>query len=194
MSSIPKELVVFLVSALPLGELRAGIPLGLGFHLSPWLVWWLAILGNLAPIIPILLFLEPASKWLMSHSKFFDRTLSGLFERTRQQHSERIDKYGAVGLAIFVAIPSPGTGAWTGCLVAWLFGIKLRYSIPAIAAGVFGAGALVMAVSTGALAIFKFLENPFISVGLFALVALAVLAIMRYRGKNGEGDEERRAP
>jgi uncharacterized membrane protein len=183
LSSIPKELVVFLVSALPVGELRAGIPLGLGFGLDPWTVFALAVLGNLAPVIPILLFLEPASKWLMTRSRWFDEHLTRLFDTTRAKHSERIDRYGAIGLAIFVAIPSPGTGAWTGCLVAWLFGIELKYSVPAVAAGVLGAGIVVMAASTGALAIFKFLENPFISVGLFALVASAVFAIMRARGR-----------
>lgn len=189
MSVIPKELIVFLVSALPIGELRAGIPLGLGFDLSPWLVFWLAVLGNLAPVIPILLFLEPASKWLMSQSKFFDRTLGGLFERTRQKHSERIDKYGALGLILFVAIPSPGTGAWTGCLAAWLFDVKLRYAIPAVVTGVFIAGFIVMGVVTGAVAAFKFLENPFISIGLFVLIVVAAWAIFRSRGKGKESEE-----
>lgn len=188
MSFIPRELLVFLVSAMPIGELRAGIPLGLGLNISPWTVFWLAVLGNLAPIVPILLFLEPASKWLMAHSKWFDRVLGGLFEKTRQKHSDRIDRYGSVGLAVFVAIPSPGTGAWTGCLVAWLFDIKPRYSIPAIAAGVLGAAAVVMAVSTGALAIFKFLENPLVSVGLLAALASAAYFGMK-RLRKGQNDD-----
>lgn len=189
MVSVPRELLVFFISAMPIGELRAGIPLGLGFGLSPSTVFALAVLGNLAPVIPILLLLKPASKWLMARSSWFDKHLNRLFDKTRAKHSERIERYGAVGLVVFVAIPSPGTGAWTGCLVAWLFGIELKYALPAIAVGVLTAGALVTAVSTGALAIFRFLENPFISVGLFALVALAVLAIRRYRGRNGDADD-----
>lgn len=191
MANIPRELLVFLVSTLPIGELRAGIPLGLGFGLDASTVFALAVLGNLAPVIPILLLLDPASKWLMAHSKFFDRTLNRLFEKTRAKHTERIDQYGALGLAIFVAIPSPGTGAWTGALVAWLFGMDLKFAVPAIIVGVLTAGTLVMAVSTGALAILRFLENPAISASLFAAVALLVFAVSRYRAK-GKGANQGR--
>lgn len=183
MANIPRELLVFLVSALPVAELRAGIPLGLGLKLNPWTVLWLAVLGNLAPVIPILVFLEPASKWLTARSAWFDRALTRLFEKTRQKHSDRIERYGAVGLAVFVAIPSPGTGAWSGCLVAWLFGIHLKYSIPAIAAGVLGAAAIVMAVSTGALAVLKFFENPLVSVALLLLIIAGIVVLTRYRNR-----------
>ena len=189
MSSIPQELVVFLVSAMPIGELRAGIPLALGYGFSPLTAFALAVLGNLAPVIPILLLLEPASKWLTAHSKFFDRRLNHLFDKTRASHSESIEKYGALGLILFVIIPSPGTGAWTGCLIAWLFGIHLRYAIPAIVVGVMGAGLIVTAVSTGALAIFKFLENPVISIGLFAAIAAIIFVVMRYRSKGNTKSE-----
>ena len=79
------ELLVFFVSALPVGELRAGIPVGLNFGLNPWLVFTLAVLGNLAPVLPILLLLEPISSWLMKRFAFFNRMLGRLFEQTRER-------------------------------------------------------------------------------------------------------------
>ncbi len=186
MGNSQQELLVFFLSALPVGELRAGIPIGLNFGLNPWLVYVLAVLGNLAPVLPILLFMEPVSRWLMGHSRFFDQILGGLFEKTRVKHGEKIDRYGAIALIAFVAIPSPGTGAWTGSLVAWLFGIKHRHAIPAIVLGVLIAGVIVLSISTGALTIFRFLENPFISIGLIALLGLTAILIMRYRTRNND--------
>lgn len=183
MGNSQHELLVFFLSALPVGELRAGIPIGLGFDLNPWLVYCLAVLGNLVPVLPILLLMEPVSKWLMGHSRFFDRVLGKLFERTRVKHGEIIERYGAIALIAFVAIPSPGTGAWTGSLVAWLFGIKLRYAIPAIVVGVLIAGVIVLSISTGAITIFRFLENPLISIGLITVLVLVTMLTMRYRNK-----------
>ena len=186
MGNLQQEALVFFLSALPIGELRAGIPIGLSFDLKPWLVYCLAVLGNLAPVLPILFFMEPVSRWLMEHSQFFDRVLGGLFEKTRVKHGERIERYGAIALIAFVAIPSPGTGAWTGSLVAWLFGIKHRYAIPAIVVGVLIAGVIVISISTGALTVFRFLENPIISIGLLALLGLMVILFKRYRNRNNQ--------
>lgn len=178
------ELLVFFVSALPVGELRAGIPVGLNLGLNPWLVFTLAVLGNLAPVLPILLLLEPISSWLMNRFAFFDRVLGRLFEQTRVKHSAKIELYGLWALFAFVAIPSPGTGAWTGSLVAWLFGIELKHAIPAIIAGVLAAGLLVLAVSTGAMKILRFLEDPLTSVALLVGIGVLAFAIIKYRSKN----------
>jgi len=138
---LPKEYAVFLVGALPLFELRGAIPLGFYLNLPILKVFILAVCGNLVPVVPILFLLRPVSYRLhrfFLFRKFFD----WLFEHTRKK-SEIIQKYEAIGLAIFVAIPLPMTGAWTGAVAASLFKIKFRYALAAIAVGVFIAGILV---------------------------------------------------
>lgn len=173
-------LSVFLLSALPISELRGGIPLGIGvFRLNPWLVFSVAILGNLAPVIPILLFLEPISNWLGKKSSFFKNFFQWLFERTRKKHSDKMERFGALGLAIFVAIPSPGTGAWTGCLIAFLLGMRFRYAFGAIVSGVIGAGILVTTVSLGFFNIFRWLGSPWLSLGMLLVLALIIFAFRK---------------
>jgi uncharacterized membrane protein len=176
LSKVPEELLVFLISALPVGELRAGIPFGVfQAGLDPRMVFVLAVLGNFAPVLPILLLLEPVSNWLMKRSRFCDRLFCRLFEKTRQKHSARLEKYGTIGLVLFVAIPSPGTGAWSGSLAAWLFGIELRHAVPAIALGILLSGVLIMTGSTLALGLIGLVTDPII---LWALLGLAVAGIV----------------
>jgi len=144
LSSLPKEAVTFILSMLPVSELRGAIPFGLSSGLDLGEVLTLSIIGNLVPVMPILFFLEPVSDYLRKFwlfKKFFD----WLFERTRKR-SDLIEKYETLGLILFVAIPLPMTGAWTGCIAASLFKIRLRYAFPAIAIGVFIAAAIVTGV------------------------------------------------
>ncbi len=138
---VPAELVTALISAVPIAELRGGIPAGLLLGLSMKQAFLWACLGNLLPVIPLLLFLDPVSRWLRRWP-VWDRFFAWLFARTARK-SELIRKYEAVGLAIFVAIPLPMTGAWTGCAAAFLFQLPFRLAFPAVAAGVLGAGVLV---------------------------------------------------
>ncbi len=143
---IPKEIIVITISMLPIFELRGAIPIGqkiLG--LSWWFTFILAFIGNMLPIPFILLFLEPVSKWLRK-IVIFDRFLEWLFARTRKR-SEIIRKYEALGLILFVAIPLPITGAWTGSVAAFLFGIRFYNAILAISMGVFIAGCIVTALT-----------------------------------------------
>jgi uncharacterized membrane protein len=105
----------------------------------------LAIVGNLLPVPFILLFLNAVTKWL-SKIAFFNRILSWLFERTRRR-GKIIEKYERIGLVLFVAIPLPVTGAWTGSLAAVLFGLKFRHALLSIFAGVFIAGVIVTSLS-----------------------------------------------
>jgi len=167
---ISKEMIIILVSALPISELRGGIPLGLSFKFSPWFVLILAVIGNLLPIIPILYLFEPVSNFFRARLPFFDRFMGRIYERTRTKHSERINRYGALGLSLFVAIPSPATGAWTGCLLVLLFDMPKKYAIPAIVSGVLIAALLVLAVSTGAVSILGYISNPLVS--LIAITAI----------------------
>ncbi|WP_227767126.1 COG2426 family protein [Zhaonella formicivorans] len=146
-SAVPVNWRVFFLAAIPVTELRAAIPLGLAWGVSPGENLLYAVLGNMLPVIPLLLLLEPVVK-LLTQIPFFARIFAKLFARTRR-HSEKIEKYGAIGLAIFVGVPAPGTGAWTGALLAFLFGIRFWYAFPAIAAGVLGAGIIVTIASLG---------------------------------------------
>ena len=161
LSGIPGEVQMLLLSALPLTELRASIPLAYTVMSGAWAwPWWkiylLAVLGNLIPVPFILWFLGPVSRFL-SRWRPFERFFEGLFERARRRAGTSIEKYEALGLSVFVAIPLPVTGAWTGCVAAFLFGIPRRLAIPAIALGVMVAGALVTLIMNGLLAGLDFL-------------------------------------
>ncbi len=139
-----KEWITIVVAALPIAELRGSIPVALAMGLSPLKAFLLSILGNSLIIIPTLFLLVPVSNALRKFrpwKRFFD----WLFEKTKQK-GDLIQKYEAIGLMLFVAVPLPMTGAWSGCIAASLFKIKFRYALPAIFLGVVIAGVIVMAV------------------------------------------------
>jgi len=142
--AIPQEIIVMIMGALPISELRGAIPLALYFQMSASKAFWLSVLGNCLPIAPALFLLEPISARLRRF-KIWARFFDWLFERTKR-NSDVIQKYEALGLAIFVAIPLPLTGAWSGVVAASLFKIKFRYAFVAIVAGVLGAGLIVLAL------------------------------------------------
>ncbi|MBI3323093.1 MAG: small multi-drug export protein [Candidatus Omnitrophica bacterium] len=152
LSGLPSEWVTAVIGALPIAEVRGAIPAGMAMGLSGREAYLWACLGNLLPVIPLLLFLDPASAWLRRFplwKEFFE----WLFARTAKK-SGVIQRYEALGLAIFVAVPLPLTGAWTGCVAASLFKLPFRVAFPAIAAGVAGAGLLVLAAVKIGLGIF----------------------------------------
>lgn len=140
------ELVVFVIAMLPIVELRGAVPVGINIcHLVWYKTFIIALLGNLAPVPFLLLFLDRVAKFL-SRLKVFARFFDWLFTRTRKK-SKVIEEYKFWGLVIFVAIPLPGTGAWTGTLAAFLLGMDFKRSLLAIALGVLFAGVLVMGLS-----------------------------------------------
>lgn len=141
MEGLSKELIVLLVSALPISELRGAMPLAVAMGMSLKKAFMLSVAGNIAPIIPILFFLEPVSVKLR-HFKLFARFFDWFFERTKRK-AGLIEKFEALGLMLFVAVPLPVTGAWTGCVAASLFKIRFRYAVLAISAGVLIAGIIV---------------------------------------------------
>ncbi|HII80726.1 MAG TPA: small multi-drug export protein [Methanosarcina sp.] len=147
LASVPHWLAVLVIGSLPISELRGAIPVAMGIYgMRPIEAYFLSVLGNLIPVVPLLLFLEPVSVYLRRY-RMFDQFFTWLFSRTRQNHSESFEKYGLLALIIFVAIPLPATGAWSGCAAAFVFGIRFRHSLPAIAAGVMIAGIIVTAVT-----------------------------------------------
>ncbi|NQU77081.1 small multi-drug export protein [Candidatus Falkowbacteria bacterium] len=149
-------LQVIFVAALPVSELRGAVPLGIGvFGLSVWETYIWAVIGNMIPVFFLLWFLPAISKFMIKKWDFADRFFSWIFERTRKRTEAKINKYGAPALILFVAIPLPFTGAWTGSIAAFLFGIKARRALPLIFLGVLIAGGLVTLATTGFVMFFK---------------------------------------
>ena len=141
LKDIPKEYIVVIMGALPISELRGAIPLALSFGMPMAKAFWLSVLGNIIPVAPVLFLLEPISNKLRKF-KLWARFFDWLFERTKNK-AQTVQKYEALGLAIFVAIPLPMTGAYSGAVAASLFKIRFRYAFIAIIAGVIGAGLIV---------------------------------------------------
>lgn len=142
-----KELVVIIIATLPIAELRVAIPVAISTFDFPWYYAFLmAIIGNILPVPFILLFFEAATR-LLSRVAIFERFLNWLFERTRRR-GKIIQKYKRIGLVLFVAIPLPVTGAWTGSLAAVLFGIKFKQAFLSIFIGVIIAGIIVTSLWT----------------------------------------------
>ncbi len=141
-----KELAVLLIAALPISELRGAIPVAINLFHFPWYyAFVIAVIGNLLPVPLILLFLNSTSK-MLCRIPWFERMFNWLFEHTKKRGS-LIEKYGIIGLALFVAVPLPATGAWTASLAAVLFGMRFRDSLLSIAVGVFIAGVIVTCLS-----------------------------------------------
>lgn len=147
LGSVPHWLAVLSLGALPVSELRGAIPVAMGIYgMGPCEAFFLSVLGNLLPVIPLLLFLEPVSNYLRRYS-IFDTFFTWLFSKTRRNNTESFEKYGLLALTVFVAIPLPATGAWSGCAAAFVFGVKFRQALPAITAGVMIAGVVVTALT-----------------------------------------------
>ena len=135
-------LVVLAIAASPISELRGAIPVAIvGFHFPWYYAFLLAIIGNLLPVPFILLFFDAVSK-SMSKIGIFEKMFQWLFKRTRQR-GKIIERYERIGLVLFVAIPLPITGAWTGSLAAVLFGLKFKHALLSIFIGVLIAGIIV---------------------------------------------------
>ncbi len=130
-----------ITSALPILELRGAIPLGLKLHEPILKVCILAVIGNMAPIAPLFFLLEPISKRLRK-IPFFEKFFSWLFKRT-QKKGKLIEEFEFLGLIIFVAIPLPMTGAWTGCMAASLLKMPFKRAFAALTIGVSFAAIIV---------------------------------------------------
>lgn len=145
----------FLLSILPVFELRAAIPMVMAnFNTPLWQIFVVAVLSSIIPGILIVYFLGPISNYLRRW-KIFDRFFDALFARTRAKYDKKYAVLSKVALMLFVAIPLPGTGVWTGSLIAWLFNFDKQQSLIYIGLGSFLAGVLVMMISLGAFKIFE---------------------------------------
>ncbi|MFA5228579.1 MAG: small multi-drug export protein [Candidatus Paceibacterota bacterium] len=147
---IPYELQTFIIAATPIIELRGAIPIALfNYELSITSAFIFSVLGNIFPVIFILLFLEKVSKFLSEKNKLFKKFFDWLFVRTRKNYQGNYEKLKDLFLIIFVAIPLPMTGAWTGSLCAFLFGVPFKKAFPLISLGVIIAGVIVTLISLG---------------------------------------------
>ena len=136
-----------LVGMTPVLELRGASPLGVAAGLPPLTACATAILGNIVPVPFIMLLVRRIFRWLR-RTAFFGPKIDWL-ERRAHLKGRLVRKYRLPGLLLLVAVPLPGTGAWTGALVATLLDIRLRHAFPAIAAGVVIAGILITLLTVG---------------------------------------------
>lgn len=142
-----------LMAMVPVIELRGAIPFGVAAGISVKQALVCAIIGNLLPIPFILLFLRRVFVWMRKISSGFENLVEKLELRAKRKKGI-VDKYEIIGLIILVAIPLPGTGAWTGALVATVLDIRMRRALPAITIGVIIAGIVVSVVTYGGFAVF----------------------------------------
>lgn len=150
---VGKILTTFLISMVPVIELRGAIPWATGMGLSPAIAIPVAMIGNLIPIPFIIIFIKKIFAWMRSVSPKLNKVVDRM-EAKAEKNKEKVLKYAFWGLAIFVAIPLPGTGAWTGALVAAMLDMSLKKAFPSVVLGVVIAGIIVAFVSYGAAAIF----------------------------------------
>ncbi|MBI2640088.1 MAG: small multi-drug export protein [Candidatus Sungbacteria bacterium] len=139
-----KELGTVLVAAAPLSELRGAIPLATAvFGFTPLKAFALSVIGNFLPVLPIILGLEAVANFLGRRVSFFDRFFNRLFRHTRERHTRHFELWGPLALFMFVAIPMPLTGAWSGAVAAFIFGIPFWRAVISITLGIVAAGIIV---------------------------------------------------
>lgn len=137
-----------LVSMIPVIELRGGIPFGVAAGLPVWAAYLAAVIGNLIPVPFIIVYIRRIFMWMRRRLPKLNSLVDKL-ERKAHLKGQKVTRYKYLGLAIFVAIPLPGTGAWTGALAASFLDMPLRKAIPSIAAGVVVAGAAISILTFG---------------------------------------------
>ncbi len=153
MTEILNHLYVLLISMVPIIELRGAIPVGAVMGLPWWSNYLMAVIGNCLPVPVILLCIRRVLAWMKTTKR-----LAGIalwLEKKGARGSEKIMRYASLGLMLFVAIPLPGTGAWTGALAAALLNMRMKYALPSIVAGVLIAGAIMTLASYGIVGFFE---------------------------------------
>ena len=155
LETVGRELCVLFCSMIPIIELRGAIPMGALLGLPWWQSYLLSIIGNMLPVPLILLFIKAVLKWMKnSKMKFFNKVGNWLQRKADKNH-DRIAKYSFWGVCLFVAIPLPMTGAWTGSLVAAMIDMKFWKALLSCFIGVLIAGVVVTLITYGAVAIFS---------------------------------------
>ena len=141
-------ILTMLVSMIPVVELRGGIPFGVAAGLPVWAAWLAAVIGNLIPVPFIIVYIRRIFQWLRKRMPKLNSMVDWL-EKKAHLKGQKVTRYKYLGLAIFVAIPLPGTGAWTGALAAAFLDMPLRKAIPSVVAGVLVAGTVISLLAFG---------------------------------------------
>ena len=147
MSVLHGVLMTFLISMVPVLELRGAIPIGVTVGLPPLAAMAIAVAGNMVPVPFIILFIRRIFRWLRNKGKIGN--LVGKMENRAKEKSAIVKKYAGIGLCILVAVPLPGTGAWTGALVAAIINMRLKRALPWITLGVVIAGFIITCLTYG---------------------------------------------
>ena len=137
-----KELITFIISMFPIIELRGAVPVGVALGIESWKLYIIAVLGNMLPIPFVLWLARPIINFCLN-SRLFKKVGTWLQSKV-DKNADKIVKYGTWGLMLFVAIPLPGTGAWTGALVAALLDLRIKKAVPSILLGVMIAGIIML--------------------------------------------------
>lgn len=146
-----KELLVFIISLMPILELRGGLLAASLLGVHPLSAYIISIIGNVLPVPFILLFINKILEW-MEHCKIktFKKIAKWLHKKA-DKNKHKIEKYGYLGLVLFVGVPLPGTGAWTGCLIASILNMDRKKSFLAALLGIIMASIIMMLISYGIL-------------------------------------------
>lgn len=147
-----KFLSTLVLSMLPIIELRGGLPYGIALGLDYSLALTAAILGNMVPVPFIILYIRHVFRWLQKRSPWWQKKIEAL-EKKAHLKGRVVRKYSTIGLCFLVAIPLPGTGAWTGALVAAMLDIRLKRALPTIFLGVCIAAAIMTAITFGVISV-----------------------------------------
>ncbi len=146
-----KELIVFIISILPILELRGGLIAASLLNVSPLTGYIISIIGNTLPVPFILLFINKILDWMGNSKIKWMNKLSKWLDKKARKHKDSIEKYGYLGLTLFVGVPLPGTGAWTGCLAASVLNMDKKKSFISIMLGIIMASIIMMLISYGLL-------------------------------------------
>ena len=147
-----KELIVFIISMCPILELRGGLIAASLLDLNPWVSYLICIIGNILPIPFILWLINKILNW-MRNSK--SKKISGIakwLDKKIEKHKGQIEKFGYLGVVLFVGIPLPGTGAWTGSLIASVLNMDKKKTFGAVLVGIVMASIIMMILSFGIVA------------------------------------------
>jgi len=153
LAAIKDVLWVFFISMLPVVELRGAIPVGAARELPVWLNYAVCVIGNMLPVPFIILFAKQALGWCAKLPK-----VGGFFKKIIDRANRKalqIGNYELIGLLLLVAIPFPGTGAWTGALVAAVLQLRMKKAVPTILLGVMISGIIVLLITSGVISIIK---------------------------------------
>ena len=141
-----KMLLTMLVSMIPIIELRGGLPFGVALGLPYYLAFPAAVVGNLIPAPFIIVYIRRVFGLMRKYLPRLNGLVDNL-EKKAHLKGKKVQKYQYIGLWLFVAIPLPGTGAWTGCLAAAFLGMRLKKAMPAVVLGVLTAGCIMLGLT-----------------------------------------------